>query len=70
MTPVGQELQEGISIKAQRLSEMHSRCSQQSKKVIHLKLVAEEAFVLDELYPTKLIQSSERGQQHQKRQII
>jgi hypothetical protein len=36
----------------------------------HLEFVAEEAFGLDELYPTKLTQSLEQGQQHQKRQII
>jgi len=35
---IGQELQEHIFKKAQNLSEMHSRCGQQSKKVITLNL--------------------------------
>jgi hypothetical protein len=62
------KLQECSSMKAQKLGEMHLNESSEtdsnafkvcSEQNCYLELVAEGAFGLHELYPTKLIQSLE-----------
>jgi len=74
------KLQEYISTNAEKLGEMHMNESSKTesnafkvcsttKHNCYLELVAEGTFWPDELYPTKLIQSLEWGQQHQTCQI-